>query len=91
MEESCGIKLSLSPQILSNINEMSLVRNLGLHNRWEVDDFYLRKTSSSIWELRDVRIIEIGELQSWAGSLSKLINETSLQIAIKYVGAPDYP
>jgi hypothetical protein len=91
LEESCGIRLSLSPQILFDINEMSLVRNLGLHNRWEVDDFYLRKTSSSIWELRDVRIIEIGELQSWAGSLSKLLNETSLQIAIKYVAAPKYP
>lgn len=91
LEESCGIKFSLSPQILLDINEMSLVRNIGLHNRWEVDDFYLRKTSSSIWELKDVRIIEIGELKSWAGSLSKLIMETSLQIAIKNVGAPDYP
>jgi hypothetical protein len=91
LEESCGITLNLSTQMLFDIHEMSLVRNLGLHNRWEVDDFYLRKTSSSIWELRDVRIIEISELQSWAGSLSKLINETSLQIAIKYVGAPNYP
>jgi hypothetical protein len=91
LEESCGIKFSLSPQILFDIDEMSLVRNLGLHNRWEVDDFYLRKTSSSIWELRDVRIIQIGELHAWAGSLSKLISETSLQIAIKYVCAPNYP
>jgi hypothetical protein len=91
LEESCGIKLSLSPQVLSDIHEMSLVRNLGLHNRWEVDDVYLSKTSGSIWELRHVRIIEIGELKSWSGSLSKLISETSLEIAIKCVRAPDYP
>jgi hypothetical protein len=91
LEESCGINFSLSNRILSDINEMSLVRNLGMHNRWEVDDYYLKKTSSSNWELKDVRLIEIAELQSWAGSLSKLINETCLQITIKYVAAPDFP
>jgi hypothetical protein len=91
LEESSGINLNLPLQIFADISEMSLVRNLGLHNRWEVDAFYLSKTSSSVWELRDIRIIEIGELQSWARSLSKLITETSLQIAVKYVGAPDYP
>lgn|GEM_PF-1408141 len=91
LEKSCGIKFNLSPAILSDINEMSLVRNLGMHNRWEVDDYYLNKTSSSKWELKDVRLTEIAELRSWSGSLSKLINETSLEIAIKYVHAPDFP
>jgi len=70
---------------------MSLVRNLGMHNRWEVDDYYLQKSSASGWELKDVRIIEIAELRSWSASLSKLINETSFEISIKYVGAPDFP
>ena len=91
LEVSCGIKFSLSSTILSDLNEMSLVRNLGMHNRWEVDEFYLRKTTTSNWELREVRIVEINELQSWASSLSKLINETSLQIATRYVAAPDFP
>jgi hypothetical protein len=90
LEESCGIKFSLSQAVLSDINEMSLVRNLGMHNRWEVDDYYLNKTSSSNWDLKDVRLIEIAELRSWSGSLSKLINETSLQLAMKYAGAPDF-
>lgn len=91
LEVSCGISFRLAPTILTDLYEMSLVRNLGMHNRWEVDEFYLRKTTSSNWELRDVRIIEIGELQSWASSLSRLINETSLQIATKYAAAPDFP
>jgi hypothetical protein len=91
LEESCGIRFNLSHAILSDINEMSLVRNLGMHNRWEADDYYLNKTSSSNWDLKDVRLIEIAELRSWSGSLSKLINESSLEIAIKYAGAPDFP
>lgn len=91
LEESCGIKFNLSQAILSDINEMSLVRNLGMHNRWEVDHYYLNKTSLSNWNLKDVRLIDIAELRSWSGSLSKLINETSVEIAIKYVHAPDFP
>jgi hypothetical protein len=91
LEESCGITFNLSHAILSDINEMSLVRNLGMHNRWEADKYYLNKTSSSNWDLKDVRLIEIAELRSWSGSLSKLINETSLEIAINYAGAPDFP
>jgi hypothetical protein len=90
LEESCRVKFNLSHAILSDINEMSLVRNLGMHNRWEVDDYYLNKTASSNWELKDVRLIEINELRSWSGSLSALINETSFEIAKKYVGAPDF-
>ena len=88
---ACGIKFNLSHATLSDINEMSLVRNLGMPIRWEVDDYYLNKTSSITWEAKDVRLIEIAELQSWSGSLSKLINETSLAIAIKYATAPDFP
>lgn len=91
LEESSGIKFNLPLQIFVDISEMSLVRNLGLHNRWEVDDSYLSKTSASDLELRDIRIIEIHELQGWARSFSKLITETSLQIAVKYVDAPNYP
>jgi hypothetical protein len=92
LEEACGISFNLPSSVLSDIAEMALVRNLGMHNRWEVDDFYLQKTTSTTpWELKDVRLLEIDELKSWAGSLSKLISETSFQIAVKYVAAPDFP
>jgi len=91
LEQSCDINFDLSSETLSEIYEMSLVRNLGMHNRWEVDDVYLKRTSSGTWQLRELRTIEIGELQRWAKSLSKLINETSLQISIKYAAAPNFP
>lgn len=91
LEAACGLRFNLPSVTLSEIFEMSLVRNLGMHNRWEVDQFYLKRTSKPNWEIKDVRIIEIGELQSWAKGLSELINETSPQIAIKYRAAPDFP
>jgi hypothetical protein len=91
LEHSCGLTFNLPNSTLAEINEMSLVRNLGLHNRWEVDDVYLKTTCLPNWELKDVRIIEIGDLQRWARSLSILINETSFQIAVKYAAAPNFP
>jgi hypothetical protein len=91
LEDSCGISFGISSTISDDIKEMSLVRNLGMHNRWEVDQFYLNKTSSSGWTLKDVRLIDIVELQNWGGSLSKLINETSFKIAEKFAPVPDYP
>lgn len=90
LEEACGINFNLPASIMSDISEMSLVRNLGMHNRWEVDDYYLAKTTTPNWELKDVRLIEVAELQSWSNSLSKLIMETSLQIAAKFAAAPDF-
>ncbi|MDT4967607.1 MAG: hypothetical protein QOJ64_2344 [Acidobacteriota bacterium] len=90
LEDSSGIKFGISTKVLSDLKEMSLVRNLGMHNRWEVDQSYLDKSSSSKLALREVRLIEIGELQSWSSSLSELINATSFQTAVKYVSAPDY-
>lgn len=91
LEEACGISFSLSSTTLSAINEMSLVRNLGMHNRWEVDDYYLQKTLSVGWELKDIRIIEIGELNHWRESFASLLNETSFPIAELYAPVPDYP
>jgi hypothetical protein len=91
LEESCGVTFSIPNTVMSSVEEMSLVRNLGMHNRWEVDSFYLSKTSTTNLEVGDVRLFEITELQNWISSLTKLLNETSLPIAEKYVFAPDYP
>jgi hypothetical protein len=91
LEGACGITFNLPITVMDSIEEMSLVRNLGLHNRWEVDSFYLSKTSMSGCELGDIRLIKIDELREWASCLSKIIDGTSFPIAIKYVSAPDYP
>jgi hypothetical protein len=91
LEMACGVTFNIPATIMESIKEMSLVRNLGMHNRWEIDSFYLNKTSTSGWELGDIRLIEIKELREGASSLNKIIDETSLPIAVKYVSAPDYP
>lgn len=91
LETACGVTFNIPSTVMESIKEMSLVRNLGMHNRWEVDDFYLSKTSTSGWELGDLRLVEINELRAWASSLNKIIDETSIPIALKYVSAPDYP
>jgi hypothetical protein len=91
LKMACGITFNIPATIMESIKELSLVRNLGMHNRWEVDDFYLSKTSTSGWKLGDLRLVEINELRTWASSLNKLIDETSIPIALKYVSAPDYP
>jgi hypothetical protein len=92
LEESCGISFNIPTAVLLNLDEMSYVRNLGMHNRWEVDEFYLKKTSSkSQWEVKDVRLVETAELQSWAASLSELINGTCFEIATVFLSAPDFP
>jgi hypothetical protein len=70
---------------------MSYVRNLGLHNRWEVDAFYLRKTLTAGWNVGEIRVVTIDELKTWVSSLTSLLTETSIPIAKKYFSAPDYP
>ncbi len=91
LERSCGISLNIAEDVLHDIHEMSLVRNIGLHNRWEVDSFYLEKTASNERELGEIRTIEIRELQKWCSSLTAVIREVTFSVAIKYVSAPDYP
>ena len=91
LEGACGLSFNIPNTVMSSIEEMSLVRNLGMHNRWEVDSFYLSKTSTLNWDVGDIRLFEIAELQDWISSLTKLLDATSFPIAIKYVSAPDYP
>jgi hypothetical protein len=91
LEGACGITFSFPSSIIVDVNEMSLVRNLGLHNRWEVDAFYLNKTLSSGWTMGDIRVVTIDELRGWIASLRKLLDETSIQIAKRYYSVPDYP
>lgn len=40
LEKVSGVKFNISKDVLDALLEMAFVRNLGLHNRWEVDSFY---------------------------------------------------
>jgi hypothetical protein len=91
LQGACGVTFNIPSSSMAEVKEMSYVRNLGLHNRWEIDAFYLRKTVTAGWELGEIRVVTIAELRTWVSSLTKLLDETSIPIAKKYCSAPDYP
>ena len=91
LEKASGIIFEISREIRDQLKEMTLVRNLGLHNRWEVDEKYLLYSKTKCFEIGDLRLVKIDELNCWHGGLISLITETSKLIAIKYLDAPDYP
>jgi len=92
LERICNLDFRVSEETKRYIKEMSLVRNLGLHNRWEVDQDYLGKTFEyNRWQLGDIRTFDILELKPWHGSLIDLISKTWKPVAIQYVSAPPYP
>jgi hypothetical protein len=92
VEKTCLLDFHISEETKSNIKELSLVRNLGLHNRWEVDKQYILKTKvSKIFKTGDMRNFTAEELQLWHKALIELIHNTSIPLATKYLYAPTYP
>jgi hypothetical protein len=89
---STGINLSLAPEIVDKVEEMSLVRNLGIHNRWEVNSFYLSKSKhSGEWELGEIRTFCASELEGWHKSLVELVHQTCFAVAKLYSAASGFP
>ena len=76
---------------MQELVEMSLVRNLGLHNRWEVDERYMARTrrvgSAAIGELR---IMSLDELQTWQSLISRVLIRSSSECAQIFKDAPDF-
>jgi hypothetical protein len=91
LEDLLSIPLSLSDSARSELVEMCLVRNLGLHSRWEVDDKYLSQSTRTGYQIGDLRIIDQPELHLWHRLLIELINSSSSGVARAYLSAPPYP
>ena len=64
LEQVCHVRFNLLKVDLENLKEMSLVRNLGLHNRWEVDKEYLKRSSFRALAEGELRVVQEVELQS---------------------------
>ena len=90
LKNAVGLDITLSDRTLDLVQEMSLVRNLGLHNRWEVDQFYLDRTKTSGWALRDIRTFDISELEEWHSALVLLVSESYEPVAVRFHGAPEH-
>jgi hypothetical protein len=85
-----GVDLRLSSDELEALGEMALVRNLGLHNRWEVDATYLTKTRTVGIAEGDLRTVTSVELLRWHQLLIHVLSRSSLEIAKLYRSAPEY-
>ncbi|HSF68439.1 MAG TPA: hypothetical protein VLA67_13540 [Nitrospiraceae bacterium] len=91
LRESSGLPLPIPIDSVDRIREMSLVRNIGLHNRWEVDEEYLKQTHSHLLlTVGDIRTVESPELMRWHKDLMEIINATWPPVAEHYVNAPDF-
>lgn len=86
-----GVELQIDANDIENLKEMSRVRNLGLHNRWEADEKYLELSGRTDIEAGEIRFVEIDELNLWHGSLINTLGETCRKVSMKYVEAPTYP
>jgi hypothetical protein len=91
LEEAAGIQIELSATEKLELNEMTLVRNLGLHNRWEVDGQYLAKTGRHGFQDGELRIIDLAELNRWHDLLTRLVSDSSKKAAVAYAKAPSFP
>lgn len=85
---SAGIDLALLPNAGAELAEMTLVRNIGLHNRWEADERYLKRTQRPAMTVGDFRVISIDELRCWHGHLIDVISKSSIECAKRFHNAP---
>lgn len=85
-----GVELQLDDVDLATLEEMALVRNLGLHNRWEVDATYLLKSRMNGLSEGELRIVPPAELHLWHQLLILVLNQMSLEVAKVYREVPPY-
>ncbi len=88
--ESTKIDFPLESEVLEQLTEMDLVRNLGMHNQWATDKYYCKMAIRRGWTPGTIRQVSISDLESWRDALSTTIHITSTMIAKEYVAIPDY-
>lgn len=90
LEDAAGVSFALAKPDRSNLEELSLVRNLILHNRCEVDDHYLSRSACKRFEKNHLREVDSAEGHEWQKSLLTAVQETCVTLAQKFVAVPGY-
>jgi hypothetical protein len=85
-----NLSFGLSDEVLSYLNVMSSVRNIGMHNHWKIDEVYCNNTNIPKEKVGSLRQITINDLLSWKQAISTTIQITARMIAVKYVYLPSY-
>ncbi len=75
---------------VESVEEMSLVRNLGMHNEWDVDEDYLKKTNVKNWQVGQKRTFDIIEVNKWHSALLNIVSVTANSLANHYANVPKY-
>lgn len=90
VELGARVSLPLEFSERQELHEMSLVRNLGLHNRWEIDASYLERTNRTGFIEGELRIVDEVELRNWHSLLIKLLHTSFLECAKRFHAAPEF-
>jgi len=81
IETSLSIKFTIDEADKDILKLASQTRNIGIHNRWEVDDRYLQSNSDK-WKLGEIRIINSDELKNWGEAFIRCIDEIAYKVAL---------
>jgi hypothetical protein len=90
IKNETGILLNLDSDTLDLVEEMHLVRNLGMHNEWNVDETYLKYSKTTNLKLGDKRNFDIPELTKWYSAFLQLIEVLTYEIATLYSQIPPF-
>ena len=83
-----GVAIEVAAGDMDELCEMALVRNLGLHNRWEADATYVQKSHRNSTSIGDIRIVRASELHTWRGALTRLVQTTSSRVSLRFGQVP---
>lgn len=90
LQGATGVNLLPSQDAIDSIVLMTHVRNLGLHNRWEVDQDFLTSHPSCGLQVGDLRTVSSSELETWAEAMRSAVKLTLIEIAKWALDAPHY-
>lgn len=90
LKASTNLAFLFQEDSIDLIEEMHLVRNLGMHNEWEVDEDYLKKSIIKNWKFGQKREFDILEINKWHSALIDVISVTAHNIASHYSQVSNY-
>jgi len=92
LSQTTGIDSTFPQSTKEAIQELTLVRNLGIHDRWEVDEIYLnRSTNAANWGLGEFRTVSVDEVELWERCTLTIVRNVAFPLAFRYGSAPSYP
>ena len=90
IEEVARQTLPLTDEERDALNELEMVRDLGMHHRWEMDRRYINANRLSEDYIGVLRIPRYDEIMNWKRTLAKTVQHCAMEMGRRFVEAPDY-